>query len=494
MNGKVRCRFAPSPTGYLHVGGARTALFNWLFARHFGGSFILRIEDTDVQRSTEESADTIIEAMRWLGLEWDEGPGVGGDYGPYFQSQRLEYYADCARRLVDMGMAYPCYCTPEELAERRKERLSRGESPGYDGRCRELTARERAQMEAEGRKPALRFAVPPGETIVHDLIRGDVRFDNSSFDDFVIMKSDGFPMYNLACVIDDSLMKMTHIIRAEEHLPNTPKQIMLYKALGYPLPEFAHVSMILGPDRTKLSKRHGAMSVMQYKEMGYLPEAMVNYLALLGWAYDAEQQIFSVDELIQKFSLDGVSKNPAIFDMKKLEWVNSQHIHLADRNRLGDLMLPFLAEAGLVGDIPSREDISLVRDVVEVARERLKTLKDIVQVADFFFWDEVKFDEGAVKKFFTRPGVEEILKNVEESLARCEPFTREEIEKTLRALAETLGMKAAEVIHPTRVALTGRAASPGLFEVIAILGKEKTLKRLARARDKVREVRQGEIE
>ena len=485
---EVRCRFAPSPTGYLHVGGARTALFNWLFARHMGGTFILRIEDTDVQRSTEESADAIIEALRWLGLDWDEGPESGGEFGPYFQSQRLEIYAEHARKLIETGKAYPCYCTPEELAARRKERLERGEDPGYDGRCRELTSAQKAQFEREGRKPALRFRVPEGQTTIHDLIRGEVKFDNFSFEDFVIMKSDGFPMYNLACVVDDSLMKMTHIIRAEEHLPNTPKQALLYEAFGYHLPQFAHVSMILGPDRTKLSKRHGAMSVTQYRDMGYLPEAMVNYLALLGWAYDAEQQIFTVDELVQKFSLDGVSKNPAIFDVKKLEWMNGQHIRMASAERLAELSVPFLSEAGLITEDQAREKKGYIVRVAKVVQERLKTLKDVATVGDFFFKDEVEFNEAAVNKFLAKPGVDQILAQVKDRLQKCEPFSQEETEEALRGLADELGIKAGGVFHPVRVALTGRAESPGLFEIIDVLGREKTIERIDRALSKIRDL------
>jgi len=312
----IRVRFAPSPTGYLHVGGARTALFNWLFARHHGGAFILRIEDTDRVRSTEESVGGILSSMRWLGLDWDEGPGVGGQYEPYFQMQRLPFYRAVTEQLLERGKAYNCYCTPRELEERRKAALAAGESPGYDRRCRHLTSKEKAAFEASGRRPAIRFAMPlEGETVVDDLIRGQVRFANQQLDDLVIMKADDTPTYNFAVVVDDMLMQITHVIRADEHLSNTPRQIRIYEALSYPLPKFAHVSMILGEDRTKLSKRHGATSLSDYRDAGYIPEAMFNFLALLGWAYDDKTEIMSREEIIERFTLEKVNPAPAVFGL-----------------------------------------------------------------------------------------------------------------------------------------------------------------------------------
>ena len=316
----VRVRFAPSPTGYLHVGGARTALFNWLFARQHGGVFVLRIEDTDLARSTEESTQAILDSLQYLGLDWDEGPKKGGSFGPYFQSERLELYKKYANQLMEMGRAYKCYCTPEELDKKREEQIKRGEGTHYDRHCLHLSEEEKARLEEEGRIPVIRFkSLDEGVTEVDDLIRGLVRFDNvAQVDDFVIMKSDGMPTYNFAVVIDDALMQISHVIRGEDHLSNTPKQIQIYQALGFPVPKFAHIPMILGPDRALLSKRHGATSVMQFKENGYLSPAMVNYLALLGWSYDDSQTIFPIPELVEKFSLDKVSKNPAVFDIQKL--------------------------------------------------------------------------------------------------------------------------------------------------------------------------------
>jgi nondiscriminating glutamyl-tRNA synthetase len=439
---KVRVRFAPSPTGYLHIGGARTMLFNWLFARHHGGSLILRIEDTDVERSTDASTDAIIESIKWLGLDWDEGPIVGGEYGPYFQSERLDIYREYAERLLKSGHAYRCYCTPEELSEAREAAMKAGKPPGYTGRCRQLSLEMIRAYEAQGRKPALRFKVPEGETVVNDIVRGDVVFQNEHIDDFVILKSDGYPTYNFAVVIDDALMKITDVIRADEHLPNTPKQIMMYKALGFELPRFAHVSMILGKDKTKLSKRHGATSVTQYRDDGYLPEALINYLVLLGWAYDAEQQIFSREELIQKFTLDKVSKNPAIFDPDKLLWMNGHYIREQDNEVLVDLAIDHLRKAGLVSEEPSNEELSKVRAVVSILKERIRTMGDIVSQGDFFFTDEFAVDDEAISKFLTRDYVPETFEALKARLEAASPFNRQAVEEVIRGYAKEVGRKA----------------------------------------------------
>ncbi len=475
---RVRVRFAPSPTGHLHVGGARTVLFNWLFARHHGGAFVLRIEDTDVERSTEASVDAIIDSIKWLGLDWDEGPVVGGRYGPYFQSERLDIYREYADRLVATGHAYPCYCTPLELEDARKAALGRGESAGYSGKCRHLSADERRALEAEGRNPALRFKVDEGETVVNDLIRGEVRFENRFIDDFIILKSDGYPTYNFAAVVDDTLMELSHIIRGDEHLPNTPKQIMMYRALGFDLPRFAHVSMILGPDRTKLSKRHGATSIGQYRDDGYLPDALVNYLVLLGWAYDATQQIFSREELIEKFTLEKVSKNPAVFDPEKLLWMNGHYLRETDVKTLAGLAVEHLARAGLVSGAPDEHEMAHIERIVGLLRERMHTMKDIVAQGGFFFTGEVLYDPEAFEKFLTRDYVLEALRDVRRRLEETSPFAAVEIEKVLRGYAAEVGRKAGDIIHPVRVAVTGRAASPGIFEVLEVLGKDVTCSRL----------------
>ena len=331
MSEKVRVRFAPSPTGSLHIGGARTALFNLLYARHMGGSFVLRVEDTDTERSTEESAQAIVKGLRWLGLDWDEGPEKGGEYGPYYQSQRLHLYDEAIKKLVDEGKAYYCYCTPEELDERRKAAMAAGKPPKYDGKCRNLTLEERKKLEAEGRKPAIRLKVPQeGQTVVEDLIRGTVVFENYVLDDFIMVKSNGIPTYNFACVIDDTGMNITHIIRAEEHLSNTPKQILVYDALGYEVPQFAHVPMILAPDRSKLSKRHGATSVEEFRDQGYMAQSIINYLTLLGWSPEGNEEIFDLEKSIREFSLDRVNKTAAIYDVKKLAWINGHYMRGLD--------------------------------------------------------------------------------------------------------------------------------------------------------------------
>ena len=366
MPDKVRVRFAPSPTGSLHIGGARTALFNLLFARHNNGTFVLRIEDTDTERSTEESAAQIIRSMRWLDLDWDEGPEKGGDFGPYFQSQRLELYKKEVDRLLAEGKAYRCYCTPEELAERREAALKAGKPPKYDGTCRNLTAEQIEKYEAEGRKYAIRLKMPEeGQTEVNDLIRGRVVFENSVLDDFIIVKSNGIPTYNFACVIDDNAMQITHIIRAEEHLSNTPKQIQAYLALGYEIPQFAHVPMILAPDRSKLSKRHGATSVEEFREQGYLAKAIINYLTLLGWSPEGTEEIFEIDKAIKEFTLERVNKTAAIYDVKKLTWINGHYMRELDSAFVTEETIPFMIKKGIITEQEAKERWELYRLLAE---------------------------------------------------------------------------------------------------------------------------------
>lgn len=478
----IRVRFAPSPTGNLHIGGARTALFNWLFARHNGGTFILRIDDTDLSRSTEESKNRILSALRWLGLDWDEGPQVGGPHAPYVQSERLPIYEKAAKELVEKGLAYPCYCTPEELAERRKQAMEQGKAPRYDGRCRHLSQEEKDKLEREGRKPALRLRVPDtGETVVHDFFRGEVVFSNEVLDDFIIVKSNGIPTYNFASVVDDAEMEITHIIRAEEHLSNTPRQVLVFQALEKPLPVFAHVPMILAPDRSKLSKRHGATSVEEFRDAGYLPEALINYLALLGWSPEGEEEILSLSELVRQFTLERVNKTAAIYDIKKLTWINGHYLNEADLDRIVELAIPFLQKKGLVSQEISEELMGYIRRVVEVVRTRVKTLAEIADASEYFFKDDFVYEEKGVKKYFQKAGVASLLEAAKERLAQLEVFDLETTERAYRELSEELGVKAAEIIHPTRLALSGRTMGPGLFDIMVILGKEKTLERLERA-------------
>lgn len=488
---KVRVRFAPSPTGYLHIGGARTALFNWLYARHFNGDFILRIEDTDLERSTEEAIHAIIEAMGWLGLTWDEGP--------FRQMDRLERYQEEADRLIAMGRAYRCYCTPEELEERRKAAIERKEAPKYDRRCLTLPEEQCRAYEAEGRKPVIRFYSPDeGETVINDLVKGKVVFENVNLDDFIMVRADGIPTYNFAVVIDDHDMTITHVIRGDDHLSNTPRQVLVYQALGYDVPEFAHLPMILGPDKTRLSKRHGATAVEAYRDDGYLPQALTNYLALLGWGYE-DQTIFALDELIQKFNLESVGKSPAVFDPAKLEWMNGVYIRELSLDELAEMIKQFLVNAGLIPaeGIEQPEDITYMQKaergldlskynnawykrLAEITQERLTKLSEIVELTEFFF-HRVQYQPEAVEKVLKKEGVPEILQRSMETLSDSFDFYSDEIEKRLRALVEDMGLKAKLVFQPIRVAVTGRTISPPLFETIELLGRDEALERIGEA-------------
>lgn len=485
----VRVRFAPSPTGYLHVGGARTALFNWLFARQHGGVFVLRIEDTDLARSTEESTQAILDSLQYLGLDWDEGPKKGGSFGPYFQSERLELYKKYANQLMEMGRAYKCYCTPEELDKKREEQIKRGEGTHYDRHCLHLSEEEKARLEEEGRIPVIRFkSLDEGVTEVDDLIRGLVRFDNvAQVDDFVIMKSDGMPTYNFAVVIDDALMQISHVIRGEDHLSNTPKQIQIYQALGFPVPKFAHIPMILGPDRALLSKRHGATSVMQFKENGYLSPAMVNYLALLGWSYDDSQTIFPIPELVEKFSLDKVSKNPAVFDIQKLDWMNGVYIRELSLDDLFTEVKPFWQKAGFIPEEVSLELKDYCLRILKELQPRMKLLSESVEAARYFFTDDFAYKPEAVAKVFSKPQTEEILRYAADAVAGAPELDEEHLKPVFQAGLEKFGVKMGDLMQPLRVAVTGTNVSPGLYEVLALLGRDRVLKRIDRTLNMLKE-------
>ncbi len=461
----VRVRFAPSPTGALHIGGVRTALFNWLFARHHGGKFILRIEDTDQTRSTDESIQIILDGMKWLGLDWDEGP--------FRQTERMDVYREHIERLLKAGKAYYCYCTPEELEARRKEAMAAGRPPKYDRKCRSLSA------PIAGRTPAVRFlSSDEGQTVVRDLIRGAVTFENQQLDDLIIQRSDGFPTYNFAVVVDDVTMNISHVIRGDDHLNNTPRQIQLYRALGYEPPEFAHLPMILGSDKTKLSKRHGATAVTEYIALGYLPEALVNYLARLGWSH-GDQEIFSNQELIEKFSLESVGKAPSIFNAEKLLWLNHHYIQQADPGRLAVLVLDLLRKDGNI--VAGKEpDLEWFKKLVKILTERSHTLAEMKTAALPFIADEITMDGKAKAKHLT-PDVAPLLSQVSERLKAVEPFTHEEVEKVFNAIVAEKGLKLGKLAQPVRVALTGGTVSPGIFEVIEVMGKKKTIKRIETA-------------
>jgi glutamyl-tRNA synthetase len=463
-NSKIRVRFAPSPTGHLHIGGARTALFNYLFARHHNGAFILRIEDTDRSRSTEEYIEAIIDGMKWLKLDWDEGP--------YRQTDRFDIYRSYVERLLKEGKAYRCYCTPEELEQRRQEALAQGKTPKYDGRCRNIT-------EPIPDKPsAVRFKMPQeGQTVVNDLIKGIVEFENNQLEDLIIMRSDGTPTYNFVVVVDDIDMKITHIIRGDDHLNNTPKQIHIYKAFGWEPPAFGHLPMILGADKTRLSKRHGATSVMAYKDMGYLPDALVNYLVRLGWSY-GDQEVFTREELIKYFSLQNIGKSAAVFNPEKLLWLNSQYIIKEDAKNLAEMAIPFLIKEGIISECQNL-DMQWLSKAVNSLKERVRTLVELANSLKYYILEYVEIDPKAKEKFL-KPDNIKYLSELYEILAGLTDFTAAGIEKVFHSFAEKHGIKLGAIAQPVRVAITGGTASPGLFEVLEIVGKDKVLKRLAK--------------
>ncbi len=465
MLNSVRVRFAPSPTGHLHIGGARTALFNWLFARHNKGIFILRIEDTDRTRSTEEYIDSIIEGMKWLHLDWDEGP--------YRQTERFDIYKTHCEKLLKEGKAYYCYCTPEELEQRRQEALAQGKTTKYDGRCRNITE------PAPGRSPAVRFRMPQeGETVVDDLIKGKTVFENTHLDDLIIMRSDGTPTYNFTVVADDVDMNITHIIRGDDHLNNTPKQIHIYKALGYNIPSFAHLPMILGSDKARLSKRHGATSALAYRDMGYLPEALVNYLMRLGWSY-GDQEVFTREELISHFSFENVGKSSAVFNPEKLLWLNSQYIINSEPEKLSELVMPFLIREKIIEEGQDIDEEWLSKAVITL-KERSKTLIELAHSLRYYIADDIEYNEKAKGKFLNDKYLLNLVE-IRKSLERLDNFTAPEIEKVFMAAGEKLNTKLGNIAQPVRVAVTGGTESPGIFEVLEIIGKGKTLQRLEKA-------------
>ncbi len=481
MDKQLRVRFAPSPTGPFHIGGARSALFNWLLARKEGGKFILRIEDTDLERSTRESEENIKEALRWLGIDWDEGVDVGGLYGPYRQTERLGLYREYTDRLLAAGRAYLCYCSEEELEAERQEQLARGETPRYGGRCRCLTDADRDRLAAEGRKAVVRFRVPENKAIVFtDLVRGTVNFDSAGIGDFVIVKSDGIPVYNYAVVLDDALMHITHVIRAEEHLSNTPRQILIYEALGLPLPAFGHISLILGKDRTKMSKRHGATAVEQYRSLGYLPEALVNFLALLGWAPEGEEEIFSREELIRQFSLDRVAKNPAVFDVDKLNWINAQYLRKAGPAVITDLALPHLEAAGYVALPLAAEKRAWLEEAVAVVQEHISYAAQAVEHLAVFFKDEVVLESDEARDILRDPGVAPAIAAFRERLSALPALDDAAVKGVLKGIIKDLKLGGNKVYMPVRVALTGQVHGPDLIRLIVLLGKDRVLARMER--------------
>lgn len=478
----IRVRFAPSPTGYLHIGGARTALFNWLFARKYHGQFILRIEDTDTQRLKEDSVSQILTSMKWLGMDWDEGPETGGSYAPYYQSERLNLYRQEARRLIKEGKAYYCFCSPEDLTRTKELQRQAGQAFRYNGACRDISPDSALKRIEAGERPVVRLRIPDsGQITVTDLIHGKVKFELDQLDDLIILKSNGMPAYNFACVIDDHAMDITHVIRAEEHLSNTPKQVLLYQALGYKTAEFAHLPMILAPDRSKLSKRHGATSVEEFREQGFLAPAIVNYLTFLGWSPGNDQEIITPAETIEQFELNKVSKKAAIYDTKKLAWINGQYLNSMDLDDVTREALPFLLQKGLITEMQSEKQYPAIRNIIAAVRSRVKTLVELAEAAEYFFKEVTEYDEKGRRKHFAKPEAAELLTQGRDCLARLELFDVPHTEEAYRQLSEALTVKSGDLIHPTRLALTGRTVSPGLFDVMALLGKDRCLARIDRA-------------
>ncbi len=467
---EIRTRFAPSPTGYLHVGGARTALFNWLFARKHGGKFLLRIEDTDRERSSEEMTRKIFEGLVWLGLTWDEDI--------VYQGKRANVHRQIAYQLVQQGKAYPCFCTPEVLAHKREQARKEKRAYRYDGTCRNLTPEEVKHRMAKGVPYAIRFKVTPQIIRWEDGVHGPIEVNSRELDDFILLRSDGSPIYHLAVVVDDHHMRITHVIRGDDHISNTPKQILLYQALEWEIPHFAHLPLILGPDKKRLSKRHGATAVDEYQRMGILPEAMFNYLALLGWSPGDDREILSREEILQAFDLQGISKNNAVFDEKKLIWMNGQYIHHMPVEKLWPLVQELLVARGLFSKAQAIEQRQYIMKVIALLKTRVKLLPEFVDGARYFFQDPTTFDARGLRKHLKTPQAWQLLADYTRELEQLPVYTETSLETHLRQLAEQHGVSAAKIIHPVRLAITGVTVTPGLFEVMVVLGKETVLRRL----------------
>jgi glutamyl-tRNA synthetase len=477
----VRVRFAPSPTGQLHVGSARTALYNWAFARHTGGTFILRIDDTDPERSTKENTQAIVDALEWLGLDWDEGPGVGGPRGPYFQTERGHHYGQALARLVSARRAYPCFCSKEELEAARQANREAGGFGGYPRTCRAIEPPERERRVSDGEPHVWRVAVPDdrGEVVFDDAVRGEVRTQPEALDDLVIVRSDGTPTYNFATVVDDAAMGITHVIRGEDHISNTPRQIVLFEALEHDTPRFAHMSLTFGPDGKRLSKRHGATSVEAFKAMGFLSDALVNYIALLGWSLDDKTTIVDRATLIENFSLERLSSNPGIFDIEKLEWMNGVYVRDMDLQKWTDLLVGVLVETGLATQADADSRRGWYEELATLLQERVKRLDEIPERVGFLFAEEIDIDPDAARKVLGKEGAFEALAATHDTLDGLEVFSAEAIEEVLRALPQDLDMKPRIVFQAVRVAVSGSTVSPPLFESLALLGKERSLARIA---------------
>ncbi|MBM7580745.1 glutamate--tRNA ligase [Jeotgalibacillus terrae] len=485
MSTDIRVRYAPSPTGHLHIGNARAALFNYLFARSHNGTFIIRVEDTDTKRNIEGGEESQLEYLKWLGIDWDESIDVGGDYGPYRQSERNDLYKKHYDDLLERGLAYKCYCTEEELEAEREGQIARSEMPRYSGKCRNLTDEERAALEAEGRKPSIRFAVPQGKTYTfNDIVKDDVSFESDGIGDFVIVKKDGIPTYNFAVAVDDHYMEISHVLRGDDHISNTPKQLMIYEAFGWDIPKFGHTTLIVNEERKKLSKRDGSIIqfIEQYKDLGYQPDALFNFIALLGWSPKGEDELFSKEELIERFDADRLSKSPAVFDTKKLEWMNNQYMKNLDLDEVVALSVPHLEEAGKISKDRTAEQNEWVRKLVALYQEQMSYGAEIVALSELFFKDEIAYDEEA-SAVLAEEQVPEVMAELSRQLEALENFEAAEIKKAIKAVQKETGHKGKKLFMPIRVAATGQTHGPDLPSAIEVLGKEKVLARLAKLTD-----------
>ena len=480
MSSDIRVRYAPSPTGHLHIGNARTALFNYLFARNRGGKFIIRIEDTDKKRNIEGGEQSQLKYLQWLGIDWDESVDVGGDYGPYRQSERNHIYEQYNQELLEKGHAYKCYCTEEELEAEREEQAARNETPHYSGRCRNLTAEQKEQFEKEGRQPSLRFKVPAGKILkFDDMVKGDVSFESDGMGDFVIVKKDGTPTYNYAVVMDDHLMKISHVLRGDDHISNTPKQLVIYEAFGWEPPVFGHMTLIVNESRKKLSKRDESIIqfIEQYKELGYLPEALFNFITLLGWSPSGEEEIYSKDEFIEIFDPARLSKSPALFDQQKLAWMNNQYMKKAELDRVVELSLPHLVKAGKVSENRTEEEDAWVRGLISLYHDKMSFGAEIVEMSDLFFRDEVNYDEEA-KEVLAGEQVPEVLNAFLAEIDKLEEFKADGIKAAVKAVQKGTGHKGQKLFMPIRAAATGQTHGPDLMLAMELIGKEKVMERV----------------
>lgn len=477
---EIRVRYAPSPTGHLHIGNARTALFNYLFARNQNGKLIIRIEDTDQKRNIEGGEESQLKYLKWLGIDWDESVDVGGEYGPYRQSERLDIYKTYYQKLLDKGLAYKCYCTEEELEAEREEQIKQGIAPRYLGKCRHLTDEDRKRLEAEGRQPSIRFKVPEGKTYTfNDIVKGEVTFESKGIGDFVIVKKDGMPLYNFAVVIDDHLMKITHVLRGDDHISNTPKQLMIYEAFGWDAPTFGHMTLIVNENHKKLSKRDETIIqfIEQYEELGYLPEALFNFISLLGWSPGGEEEIFSREELIKIFDPKRLSKSPAVFDKQKLAWMNNQYVKKLDLDEAVKLSLPHLQKAGRVSENPGAEEMEFVRKLVALYQEQMSYGAEIVPLSELFFRDEISY-EGEVQEVLQEEQVPDVLNAFLSEIKNLENFEASEIKAAIKRVQKATGAKGKKLFMPIRAAVTGQTHGPELPNTIELLGKEKVIQRI----------------